>query len=118
MIDGGTIHGAIPQPIAHQAFASDENARGLRILHYRRTQNAEEERNQGWSQPGSGDPRPAFISSLCEALAEGGSIVVYNQQFESQRLWELAGWLPSLICSLKVLASSSTEGKKNLSESS
>jgi predicted RecB family nuclease len=42
-----------------------------------------------------GDPRPAFISSLCEALGEGGSsIVVYNQQFESQRLWELAGWLP------------------------
>ena len=42
----------------------------------------------------SGDPRPAFISSLCEALGEHGSIVVYNEQFESQRLWELAGWLP------------------------
>jgi predicted RecB family nuclease len=42
----------------------------------------------------SRDPRPEFISSLCEALGEGGSIVVYNQQFESQRLWELAGWLP------------------------
>jgi predicted RecB family nuclease len=41
-----------------------------------------------------GDPRPAFISSLCEALGERGGIVVYNQQFESQRLWELAGWLP------------------------
>jgi predicted RecB family nuclease len=40
------------------------------------------------------DPRPAFISSLCEALGERGSIVVYNEQFESQRLWELAGWLP------------------------
>ena len=42
----------------------------------------------------SGDPRRAFISSLCEALGEQGSIVVYNEQFESQRLWELAGWLP------------------------
>jgi len=42
----------------------------------------------------NGDPRPAFISSLCEALGESGSIVVYNEQFESQRLWELAGWLP------------------------
>ncbi|HEY4843489.1 MAG TPA: DUF2779 domain-containing protein [Terriglobales bacterium] len=42
----------------------------------------------------NGDPRPAFISSLCGALGESGSIVVYNQQFESQRLWELAGWLP------------------------
>lgn len=41
-----------------------------------------------------GDPRTAFISSLCEALGGQGSIVVYNQQFESQRLWELAGWLP------------------------
>jgi predicted RecB family nuclease len=41
-----------------------------------------------------GDPRTAFISSLCETLGDRGSIVVYNQQFESQRLWELAGWLP------------------------
>lgn len=40
------------------------------------------------------DPRTAFISSLCEALGDSGSIVVYNEQFESQRLWELAGWLP------------------------
>jgi predicted RecB family nuclease len=40
------------------------------------------------------DPRYTFVSSLCEALGEGGNIVVYNQQFESQRLWELAGWLP------------------------
>jgi predicted RecB family nuclease len=42
----------------------------------------------------NGDPRPAFISSLCEALGDDGSIVVYNEQFESQRLWEIAGWLP------------------------
>jgi predicted RecB family nuclease len=40
------------------------------------------------------DPRNAFISSLCEALGESGSIIVYNQQFESGRLWELAGWVP------------------------
>ena len=26
----------------------------------------------------SGDPRPAFIFSLCDALGKGGSIVVYN----------------------------------------
>ena len=40
----------------------------------------------------SSDPRTAFIASLCKALGEedGGSIVVYNEQFESQRLWELA----------------------------
>ena len=40
------------------------------------------------------DPRHAFISSLSDALGDSGSIVVYNEQFESQRLWELAGWLP------------------------
>jgi predicted RecB family nuclease len=40
------------------------------------------------------DPRTPFISSLCEALRDTGSVIVYNQQFESERLWELAGWLP------------------------
>lgn len=42
----------------------------------------------------SGDPRPTFMSSLCDALDDRGSIVVYHQQFESQRLSELASWLP------------------------
>ena len=42
----------------------------------------------------NGDPRRPFISSLCEALGQRGSIIVYNQQFESERLWDLAGWLP------------------------
>jgi hypothetical protein len=36
------------------------------------------------------DPRPAFISSLCDVLGDHGSIVVYHQQFESQRLSDLA----------------------------
>src|SRR5208282_5559420 len=40
------------------------------------------------------DPRPEFITTLCDALGESGSIVVYNQQFESARLSELATWLP------------------------
>ncbi len=40
------------------------------------------------------DPRRDFISSLCGALGESGSVVVYNKQFESQRLAELAAWLP------------------------
>jgi predicted RecB family nuclease len=42
------------------------------------------------------DPRRDFISSLCGVLGKSGSIVVYNQQFESQRLSELAAWLPEL----------------------
>ena len=41
-----------------------------------------------------GDPRRAFISALCDALGDRGSIVVYHQQFESTRLSELASWLP------------------------
>ncbi len=40
------------------------------------------------------DSRREFITSLCSALGKSGSIVVYNQQFESQRLSELAAWLP------------------------
>ena len=39
------------------------------------------------------DPRREFISSLCDALGESGSIVVYSN-FESQRLSKLAAWLP------------------------
>ena len=39
------------------------------------------------------DPRREFISSLCAALGESGSIVVYSS-FESQRLSELASWFP------------------------
>jgi len=40
------------------------------------------------------DPRREFISSLCAALGEQGNIVVYNAKFESQRLSDLAAWLP------------------------
>jgi Domain of unknown function(DUF2779) len=39
------------------------------------------------------DLRREFISSLCAALGESGSIVVYSS-FESQRLSELCSWLP------------------------
>ncbi len=39
------------------------------------------------------DPRRELISSLFAALGETGSIVVYSS-FESQRLLEIAGWLP------------------------
>lgn len=42
----------------------------------------------------SSDPRKAFISRLCDVIGDGGSIVVYSQQFERQRLLDLASWLP------------------------
>jgi hypothetical protein len=41
-----------------------------------------------------GDPRQKFVESLCRALGRRGQIVVYNAGFESQRLSELADWLP------------------------
>jgi hypothetical protein len=47
------------------------------------------------------DPRRDFVSSLCVALGESGSIVVYNQQFESQRLSELAASLPEFAEQIK-----------------
>ena len=40
------------------------------------------------------DPRREFIESLCDVLGTRGQIVVYNAAFESQRLSELADWLP------------------------
>ena len=42
----------------------------------------------------AGDPRREFTRGLCEALGGRGPIVVYNAGFESQRLSELALWLP------------------------
>jgi hypothetical protein len=53
----------------------------------------------------SGDPRRDFISSLCAALGESGSIVAYNAAFESQRLSELASWLPEFSGRIKKIQS-------------
>ena len=51
------------------------------------------------------DPRREFISSLCATLGERGSIVVYNAAFESQRLSELAAWLPEFAGRIKNIQS-------------
>lgn len=40
------------------------------------------------------DPRLLFLTSLLEALGQGGHVIVYNQTFESQRLEDLARWIP------------------------
>jgi len=47
------------------------------------------------------DPRPAFISTLCDAVGDCGSIVAYNAGFESQRLSDLAAWLPKFSKSIQ-----------------
>ena len=53
----------------------------------------------------SDDPRREFICSLCAVLGDRGSIVAYNQQFESQRLSELAAWLPEFAERIKTIQS-------------
>jgi predicted RecB family nuclease len=62
-------------------------------LHVQREPGAEPEHHEFLATDGA-DPRREFIATLCAALGGSGSIVVYNQQFESQRLSELAAWLP------------------------
>jgi predicted RecB family nuclease len=47
------------------------------------------------------DPRREFTTSLYSALGERGSIVVYHQPFEEQRLSELAAWLPEFAGRIK-----------------
>jgi len=49
------------------------------------------------------DPRLAFVESLCKAVTGTGSIVVYNQSFESSRLDDLARWLPTYASNIKII---------------
>jgi hypothetical protein len=46
------------------------------------------------------DPRREFIASLCSILGKSGSILVYSA-FESQRLLDLAVWLPEFAEQIK-----------------
>lgn len=50
------------------------------------------------------DPRREFVASLCPVLGKSGSIVVYSA-FESQRLSELAAWLPEFSGRIKKIQS-------------
>lgn len=69
-------------------------------IHVQRQPEAETEHYE-FLATDSGDPRREFITSLCSALGKSGSIVVYNQQFESQRFSELAAWLPEFAGPIK-----------------
>jgi len=62
-------------------------------VHVRRQPVAEPEHYEFLATDTS-DPRREFATSLCSALGESGNVVVYNAPFESQRLSELAAWLP------------------------
>jgi predicted RecB family nuclease len=62
-------------------------------VHVQRQHDAEPEHREFLATDAS-DPRREFIGSLIDALGESGTIVVYNATFESQRLSELAAWVP------------------------
>ncbi len=51
-------------------------------------------RHHSFLATGKADPREGFLSALKGALGNNGSIVVYNQQFETGRLKELADSFP------------------------
>jgi predicted RecB family nuclease len=72
-------------------------------LHVQRQPEAEPEHYE-FLATDVGDPRREFITSLCGALGESGSIVVYAA-FESQRLSELAAWLPEFAEQIKGIQS-------------
>jgi predicted RecB family nuclease len=72
-------------------------------LHLQREPDEELEHHEFLATEAS-DPRREFISSLCAVLGESGSIVVYSG-FESQRLAELAAWLPDFAERIKNIQS-------------
>jgi hypothetical protein len=61
-------------------------------VHVLREPGAEPEHHEFLATDAS-DPRQEFTASLCSVLDKSGSILVYSA-FESQRLAELAAWLP------------------------
>jgi len=62
-------------------------------VHVLREPGAEVEHHEFLATDAS-DPRREFITSLCTVMGERGSVVVYFQPFEEQRLADLAAWLP------------------------
>jgi len=97
-MDFETVNPAIPRfpglcPYDHVPFQWS--------VHVQRESGAEPEHHEFLATDAS-DPRQEFTASLCSALGKNGSIVVYSA-FESQRLSELAAWLPEFAGRIKKL---------------
>lgn len=98
-LDFETVNPAIPrfagtrsyQQIAFQWSAHIQHRPGEEPMHY------------AFLATSTSDPRREFLTSLLAVLPNAGSIVVYNQQFESARLDELAAWLPQFAERIKNL---------------
>ncbi|MGA2235627.1 MAG: DUF2779 domain-containing protein [Terriglobales bacterium] len=98
-IDFETVNPAIPR---FRGMSPYDQIPFQWSLHVQREPNADPEHLEFLALDRN-DPRREFISSLCVALGDRGNIVVYNQQFESQRLWELAAWLPEFAEQIKAI---------------
>jgi predicted RecB family nuclease len=99
-MDFETINPAIPRfpgmrPYAHLPFQFS--------VHVQQRPGVEPEHYEFLATDAS-DSRREFITSLCAVLGESGSIVVYSG-FESQRLAELAVWLPDFAERIKNIQS-------------
>ena len=97
-VDFETVNRAIPRfagmrPYDHLPFQWS--------VHVQRQAGAEPEHHEFLDADAS-DPRREFISSLCAALRESGSIVAYSS-FESQRLSELGSWFPEFADRIKAV---------------
>lgn len=98
-IDFETINPAIPR---YPGMRPYQQIPFQFSVHSQRERGAEPEHCE-FLAPDCSDPRREFITSLCGALGESGSIVVYNAAFESQRLSELAVWLPEFGDQIKTI---------------
>jgi predicted RecB family nuclease len=100
-LDFETVNPAIPRfagmhPYDHLPFQFS--------LHIEREPGAEPEHHEFLADDRT-DLRSKFIASLCDVVGERGSIVVYNQQFESARLSDLASWFPEFCDRIKNIQS-------------
>jgi predicted RecB family nuclease len=88
-IDFETINPAIPRFVGMRPY---DQLPFQWSVHVQREPGAAPEHHEFLATDAS-DPRSEFVTSLCAALGESGSILVYSS-FESQRLSELASWFP------------------------
>jgi hypothetical protein len=59
-------------------------------LHVIRKEGGEMEHHAWLADPDDGDPRARFVDRLLIDLPDDGTILIWNMNFEIQRLWELA----------------------------
>lgn len=88
-MDYETVNPAIPQFAGMRAY---DQLPFQWSVHVQRQPGAQPEHHE-FLAADSSDPRREFISSLCATLRESGNILVYSS-FESQRLSDLAAWMP------------------------